>query len=1335
MSERYVLGPMQAGMFFQSLLSSDQASDDTGFDIEQLSLQFKEPLDQEAMRNAWSLVAARHPILSTSFHLDGSSEPGQIVHQGVVVPLEVADWSRYNDDEAQRRRRYEDFLRADRARGFALDTPPLLRVTLIQRGDGTTELVWTFHHIILDGRSFALVLKDVMLAYAALVRGAPVELDPAPRPYRDYIEWLGTLDLDNSRNFFRQLLAGKSTPTPLPCAEPVTRPLSARGYGEWVQRVPPQTVASMHALASSSQTTLGTVVNAAWAVVLGRFTGDEDVIFGSTRACRRSALGGDAQDMVGLFINTLPLRARLGEGRSVADLLQNLRAQVVALRDHEHTPLAEIQAVSELPRGTALFQSLVMFETQELGQMLRASGIPLLADCSPHLHEQPSLPLNVTVFDGEHFEIRMLYDRKRFREPVVRRLAESMSVALGELAVDVGRPVHEVEVLPDAEKQRVVFEWNATERPFGDHVCIHEGFEAQVARQPDAVAAEMNGETLSYRELERRANRLAHALRARGARPGVYVGICLTRGLSLVVALLGVAKSGAAYVPLDPQYPEDRLAFMLADTEAILVVTEQQHSGLFEAPKLVLDGDDAQDVEGMPAERPARLSGPGDVCYAIFTSGSTGIPKGVVLTHRAVVNTFEWVSRTFEVGPGDRLLFVTSPCFDLSVYDTFGALAAGATVVVASEERLKDPQALADSIVSEKITIWDSAPAALQRLVSFFPKHAPEAGLRLVMLSGDWIPVALPDQIRQVFARAKVMSLGGATEAAIWSNWYPIGVVDPEWTSIPYGKPIQNARYHVLDTNLNVAPVGVSGDLYIGGVCLAEGYLRRPELTRERFIADPFRPGERLYKTGDLARYFEDGNLEFLGRADFQVKIRGYRVEMGEVEAVTANLEGVREAVCTAFVDASGQKSLVVYVIVEQGASLDAAAIKAGVAAKLPDFMVPSYVVFLEKMPLSANGKVDRKALPSPTATTDQQAYVAPRNSLEQKVAEAWEELLGRKPIGIRDNFFELGGHSLLAVMLVSRLKASLGLEFPLAYIMEEPTIEALAERLRGPSSVPGAMKHLVPLNQSGSLPPLFLCAGAGGYGFMYQQLSSLLGPSQPVYVLQAVGSRRESDIGNYSIEQIAEIYEREILPVSGSGPIVFAGYSFGALAAFELAKRFRDKGCSIACLISFDGFAPRFPRLLPIHKRVVSHLNALKHADMAGRREYMARRWSNVKRRGLKLLGRDRTDTKIDSADAKLNTHISRLEASLWTAQRSYDPPYTLNCPLLLFKCENPEQWVGSEMDDPLYGWETCINGPISTVTLPGDHLNLFEGDNPKLMAEAIARQLRMGTLQRETA
>ena len=1322
MPQRYILGPMQGGMFFQSMLRADDDPDSLGFDIEQLHLRLHgSALSFEALQAAWDFVAARHPILATSFSFGDEEYPQQIVHEHVRVPIALKDWSHL--DRVAQSQCFEEFLRADREQGFDLQLAPAMRVAVILRDAASPEFVWTFHHIILDGRSFAKVLEEVWRAYEAFARGTQPALPAPPRPYRDYIDWLSGLDLARSQEFFKTQLAGKSAPTLLPGAEPAGRPLAERGYGEVSRPVSREIVDRVRALAQSTQTTVGTVVNAAWALVLGRFTGDDDVIFGSTRACRRSAMEGDAQQMLGLFINTLPLRARLGAKQSVVALLADLRQQVIALRDHEHTPLTEIQSVSDMPRGSALFDTLLMFENQQLGQMLRETGVERLADCEPELHEQPSLPLNVTVFGGEQFELRLLYDRRRFKQVVVERIAECLQFALDQLARDPERLLGQIDIVPDSERERIVFDWNATEHPFGDKLRIHEPFERQVALQPDAVAVQMGDAQLSYRQLDERANRLAHALISRGARPGVYVGICLTRGPDLVVALLAVAKSGAAYVPLDSTYPRDRLAFMLSDTAAVLVVTEKRHEALFDGSKLVIDGADGEVFDQMPQLRPPCGATPQDECYAIFTSGSTGVPKGVVLTHDAVINTFEWVSRTFEVGPGDRLLFVTSPCFDLSVYDTFGALGAGATVVVASDDQLADPQLLAATIQSEKITIWDSAPAALQRLVSFFPKESPDPTLRLVMLSGDWIPVSLPDEIRQSFSRVKVMSLGGATEAAIWSNWFPIGAVDPSWTSIPYGKPIQNARYHVLDANMRPVPIGVSGDLYIGGVCLAAGYLNRPELTAERFMADPFRDGQRLYKTGDLARYFDDGNLEFLGRADFQVKIRGFRVEIGEVEAVTASIGGVREAVCAAYTDASGQKSLVAYVVLLLGASVTAGEIKDGVAMKLPSFMVPSQVVFLDTMPISPNGKLDRKSLPSPTAGLDSKAHLAPRTELERELTAIWEELLGRSPIGVRDNFFELGGHSLLAVMLVTRAKRALGMEFPLAYVMEQPTIEALAERLDAPATSRGVMKHLVVVNPNGTRAPLFLVAGAGGHGFVFQQVAALLGADQPVYVLQAVGSRRESDLGDYSIEEMAEIYEREILPVKGDRPAMFAGYSFGALVAFELAHRSEARGEQVELFISLDGFAPRFPRLLPLAQRLGSHFRALRRAKGAERWDYLVRRIANVKLRGLKLLGQQPVVSPVPLVDEGINGHLNRLEDRLWAAQRRYDPNYALNSALLLVKCEEPERWVGSEMDDPLYGWDTCHNGPISILTVPGDHYRLFEDENPSLIAQAILK------------
>jgi amino acid adenylation domain-containing protein len=1057
---------------------------------------------------------------------------------------------------------------------------------------------------------------------------------------------------------------------------------------------------------------MGAVAQAAFAFVLQRLTGDDDVLFGVTRSLRRSALDGEAENMMGLFINTLPVRVKLDQQQTIAELLATIREQSRRLRAHDHTPLVEVQGQSDMPRGTALFDSLLMYDNRELNRTLRAMD-PRWNDRECRVHEQPGMPLTVIVMDDEVLEVQLVYDRRRFRDPVIERIAEYLITAL--TALPDTKNVADLDIVPAEERQRVLFGWNDTARPFPDQLCIHQLFEQRVDSQPDAPALEMQGERMTFAELDREANRIANTLRARGAKPGQYVGICLSRGPSLVAALLGAAKASVPYVPLDPDYPRERLEFMLQDVAAPLVLTERQHAPLFSCPLVVLD---AGDLEGAPDTRLPVESKPTDPCYAIFTSGSTGKPKGVVLTHRAVVNTLDWVSRTFEVGPGDRLLFVTSPCFDLSVYDTFGALGAGATVVVASSERMRDPQALADAIVSERITIWDSAPAALQRLTTFFPENGGDR-LRLVMLSGDWIPLTLPDAVRTSFPKARVMSLGGATEAAIWSNWYPVGVLDPRWTSVPYGRPIQNAHYHVLDKRLRPTPVGVQGDLYIGGTCLAEGYLNRPELTAERFIADPFRPGGRLYMTGDLARYFDDGELEFLGRADFQVKIRGFRVELGEVEIAINALPGVKEALCSAYNDASGQKSLVAYVVAKPGATLDEEEIKKSARSVLPDFMVPSQVMVLDAMPISANGKVDRKALPSPTQRAATSQYVAPRTASESKMAEIWQDLLQRKQVGVTDNFFALGGQSLLAVMLVSRVEKEFGIRLPLSRVLEKPTIEELVGSLGQPSNVG---RHLVTLNATGSRPPIVLISGIGGYGFIFQGLAKALGPDQPVHVLHAVGAEDALEGTDHSIEEVASIYEPQVAAVCPSGPIILGGYSFGILVALELALRLERSGREVPLLISFDGFAPGFPRMLPLTGRLRAHLQQFARRGPSARVEYVRERFVRLKQ---KISGRmDLIFAPPDVLDDETDKRLRDVANGLWAARDRYTPATLAKSDVLLLKASIPFDWSGS-WTDRLYGWRLFVKGRIECATIPGAHLEMFKPVNDVHMARAMLMKL----------
>ncbi|HET8934106.1 MAG TPA: amino acid adenylation domain-containing protein [Polyangiales bacterium] len=1307
----HALSPMQAGMLFQYLLS-EGVSDRAGFDIEQLHIRLQEALDPHTLGKAFSFVARRHPILSVAFRWEGVEQPQQAPQQDVNVPVEVLDWREAEQAELPALR--AEFLTKDRKRSFDLRRAPLMRATLCLRGPKEAELFWTFHHILLDGRSFADVLLEVFDAYDVLKRNGTPALPPTPRPYSDYVAWLRAQPTADSLAFFRSMLRGKGSPTPLPLAEPAARPLPRSGSHTVSKYLSETTARDLASFAERHETTVAGLLQVAWAIVLYRLTGDTDAVFGTVRSVRRSGLGGEAEHMFGLFINSLPMRLQLDEELSISELIQKARTQSVALRAHDQLGLVDIQRQSELPPGTALFETLLMYENRELNRSLREQD-PRWNTRTCLLHEQPSLPLTVIVVNDERLELRVVTDRKRYREGVAERISGYLSTALSSLL----RATHikDVEVLPEPERQRILFEWNDTAREFSDHARIHELFEARVAEQPDAIAVEYEGQTLTYSELEAKSNRVANTLRARGAKPGQYVAVCLSRSLDLVVCLIGVAKSGAAYVPIDADYPRDRIAFMLEDSAAELVVTEPEFVDRFDKAVLLAAGPE---FAGASSERPQPSAAVTDPCYAIYTSGSTGRPKGVVLTHRAVVNTLEWVSRTYEVHPGDRLLFVTSPCFDLSVYDMFGTLGAGATVVVASSECMREPRTFVDSIISQKITVWDSAPAALQRLSPFFPTHGGQ-DLRLVMLSGDWIPLTLPDDVRRSFPAARVMSMGGATEAAIWSNWFPIGALDPRWTSIPYGRPIQNSHYHVLDKRMKPVPIGVPGDLYIGGTCLASGYLNRPELTAERFIRDPFRPEGRLYMTGDLARYFDDGVMEFLGRADFQVKIRGYRVELGEVEAAIQALPGVREVLCAAYTDASGQKALVAYAVPQAAATLDEGSIVKALSAKLPSFMVPSQIILLPAMPVTANGKVDRKALPSPTERSLTTEYIAPRNELEEKLVGIWEDLLKRERIGVTDSFFALGGQSLLAVMLVSRIERDLGVRLPLSRVLEHPTIEALASSLGTPAAK--RKGHLITVSNRGKATPLVLISGIGGFGFIFHGLGNYLGNDHPLHVLNAVGAEDEDEALEHTIEGVANVYEPQIVAACPEGPVVLGGYSFGVLVALELALRFERMGREVPLIVSFDGFAPGHPRLMPVSERLKVHARELWRRSHIGRTEYIAARFERVRQRFQPEVD-DEALAPPDLLDPEMNARLKRVADALFQAREKYRPKTKANCDVLLLKASIPFDWSGS-IFDPLYGWRDFVRGKIDTQIVPGEHLHMFRTENDQLLAELLRERL----------
>jgi surfactin family lipopeptide synthetase A/fengycin family lipopeptide synthetase D len=764
------------------------------------------------------------------------------------------------------------------------------------------------------------------------------------------------------------------------------------------------------------------------------------------------------------------LRIRLDGNPSFRRILHTARTTTLDALNHQTLPFEQLVEHLRPERAlnhTPLFQTILNFQNTPLTP-------PRFDGLEPSHHE---VHLEIAKFDlllevtphNRSFDLSAEYSIDLFDTGTVERLLGHLETLLAGAVSNPEEPLARLPLLTPEQRRLVLFDWNRTQHDYSRNRCIHELFEEKARQRPDAPALLSSDGATTYAELNCRANRLALALRRRGAQPGRTIAVQLRRSPELVCALLAVLKSGAAYVPLDPALPSARAEAVLRACDAQCLITEcaqlagaSQPGSPLSIDAIILDrrvsgpywrlqqADEGVAIRERSVLSPARAAEPSDIAYVIFTSGSTGTPKGVLLQHEAVVNTIDWVNRTFEVGPGDRLLFVTAPMFDLSVYDIFGVLAAGGSIRIACEDELEEPARLARILREEPITFWDSAPAALQQLVPFFPsKRDRHTSLRLVFLSGDWIPLELPETVRTAFPTARVVGLGGATEAAIWSNYHEIGELDPCWVSVPYGRPIQNAQYYVLDDGLEPVPIGTAGELFIGGACVAAGYLRQPELTAERFVPDPFgdAPGARLYRTRDRARYHADGCLEFLGRLDNQLKIRGYRVEPAEIESALRRHPQVAEAIVTAEPGPQGSARLTAYVAVSNPADPPTAhGLRNHLHRHLPRYMHPSRYCMLDQLPLTANGKLDRARLPASAATAPLQ--IQARTQTERRLADIWAVTLERDVVGIGDNFFELGGHSLSAVRVVSEVAAAFGIQLSLRTVFEAQTLAELGERV-----------------------------------------------------------------------------------------------------------------------------------------------------------------------------------------------------------------------------------------------------------------------------------------------
>ncbi|MFZ5918494.1 MAG: amino acid adenylation domain-containing protein, partial [Chloroflexota bacterium] len=1084
----------------QRLWFLDQFEPDSPFYNIPAALRIEGPLDVAALSQSFDEIVRRHQVLRASF-VSHDGQPLQVIAPEMTVPLTVIDLQGL--PEADREREVLDLATKEARRPFDLSQGPLLRAWLLRLAEKEHVALVTMHHIVFDGWSTGVLVRELSTLYQAFCAGWPSPLPELPIQYADYAawqrEWLQGEVLDRQLAYWRQTLADCPPLLELPTDHPRPPTQTFHG-GHFSFELPADLSRRLEALSREQDATLFMTLLAAFQILLYRYTGQQDICVGTPVANRSRE---EVEGLIGFFVNTLVIRTDLGGEPTFRQLLGRVRQVALEAYAHQDLPfemLVEAVQPERVMSHSPLFQ--VMFDLQSTPlASLRLGDLAL--GLLPVETGVAKFDLMLAVEEGaDRLRGEMEYNTDLFDPATIRRLAGHFEVLLAGIVAQPDESIARLPLLTEAERQQVLVEWNDTARPYPQDSCFHHLFEAQAARTPEAAAVVYEGRQMSYGELDRRANQLARYLQRLGVGPERLVGLCLDRSVEAVVGILGILKAGGAYLPLDPSYPEERLAFMLDDARSPVVLT---HTGL--TANLPVQGRDVvyldADWERIAREStfaPESHAGPGSLAYVIYTSGSTGKPKGVMIQHRSMVHLAAALQHiVYQHHPGGPLrLSLNAPLsFDASVQQLV-MLLYGHTLYILPHEVRRDAAALQAYLADHRIDVLDCVPSQLKLLLS--------AGF---MSGSDWTPAAvlpggeaIDETTWQVLAESvdtEFYNMYGPTECTVDSTIGWVRMAGPRPT---IGRPVTNARLYILDHHLQPVPIGVAGEIYIGGQGVGRGYLYRPELTARQFIPDPFgiEPGARLYKTGDLGRFFADGHIEFLGRIDHQVKVRGFRIELGEIEVVLKQHPMVRESVAVVRKDVAGDGRLVAYVVLEERSALVPNELRAFLKQRLPEYYVPSVFVQLEALPLTPNGKVDRKALPAPELSRAdlESAYLAPRTPLEEMLAAVWAQLLNIEQVGVHDNFFELGGHSLLATQVVSRVRAAFQVELPLRKFFELPTVATLAEQIDGAMRAAAGVQSppIVPVLRDVKMP----------LSFAQQRLWFLdhLEPGSPLYNIAA---------------------------------------------------------------------------------------------------------------------------------------------------------------------------------------------------------------------------------------
>ncbi len=1065
-SSGYPLSSMQLGMLFNSL-----SAPHSGVEIEQIICTVREPLNPQAFTQAWESVINRHSVLRTRFVWEGVDEPEQVVEPQVSCQINYHDWSVKQQQE--REKALDEMLEIDRYGDFTMSEAPLMRLTMFDYGVDGFACLWTFHHAILDGRSFPTILSELFDYYESICEQKELQL-PEPAEYQRYIQWLQKQDFSASREHWQQTLKGFTAPTSISFGYmPSVRKHSGGNAAEQM-RLSKQSTTALEAFVSQNDLTLNTALQGAWSLLLHHYSGEEDVVFGATRACRHATVEG-SDSMVGLFINTLPMRVQVEANETLLGLLRKLRNQQVELRQYEHTPLPDVQRWSEVSAGFPLFESIVVFENYLLSTTMRKKGGNWLKREFEY-RGQTGFPLAVIGYLDDELILRIEYDKQRFESETVKRMLGHIRTLLESMTAEsVGRPAASIPYVTPAELEQLLSGCNQTTEQATVSETIIDRYQAQVDKYPDAIALSYEHENISYKDLDCRANRLAHKLSSLGVAPDVLVGICVERSVEMIVGILAILKAGGGYVPLDPMYPKERIGFILQDTRVpvLLTLSTLENELPEHAAETICIDDFLSGKKADPDDNTflAGKAGPHNIAYVIYTSGSTGQPKGVKVTHGNVVRLFDETDQWFGFDADDVWTLFHSYAFDFSVWEIWGALLFGGRLVIVPYWISRSPEKFYQLVADEKVTVLNQTPSAFRQFIAIEDNDAlrSELALRYIIFGGEALDLhsLVPWVKRHGDGKPQLVNMYGITETTVHVTYRVITQEDiAQMRGSVIGVPIPDLQIYLLDRYMQPVPVGVKGEVFVGGRGVAKGYLNRPELTEKVFIENPFNREDstKLYKTGDMARHLPNRDLEYLGRCDNQVKIRGFRIETGEIEARLKGCDGVSDAVVIVAEEISGEKQLIAYCVPEKGEYLNLPSIKKHLQSVMPGYMVPAIYIEIDATPLTENGKTDFRALPIPDKNRSSLAaeYVAPRNDMEHKVADIWSKVLNVAQVGINDNFFDLGGDSILVLKVASDLGRLTGGNIQIHKLFEYPTVQTLADHLSADSEQTEGLNKIV---------------------------------------------------------------------------------------------------------------------------------------------------------------------------------------------------------------------------------------------------------------------------------